>query len=110
MDESEPLGLVWFYRDPFNRLMGPYTSRRMREWFGKRYFDENLQIAVNESGPFQALSAVFPDQATAFIEDGKAVYAEGFEERGRDRRIDTLVSFSDADDSVMSWENVDLSP
>jgi hypothetical protein len=112
-DEPEPPGQVWVYRDPFDRLMGPYTSQRMREWLGKRYFDGNLQIAVSENGPFQALGAVFPDQATAFADDGrppaKAVYAEGFEDRGKERRPDTLVSFLDADDSATSWENFDQS-
>jgi hypothetical protein len=113
-DEPEPPGPVWFYQDPFSQTMGPYTSRRMREWFTKKYFDGNLQIAGSEAGPFQVLSAVFPDQAVAFNDDGpqggKAVSADGFEDRGRDRRLDTLVSFSvtDADDFGASWATIDF--
>jgi hypothetical protein len=111
-EDCEPAGAAWFYRDPLDQVMGPYSARRMREWCAKGYFDRRLQIAAADSGPFQPVGALFPDHGLAFAGDapppGRLAYGDPPDERGR--RLETLVSFSaaDADDLGGSWESVDL--
>jgi hypothetical protein len=95
-----------------DQTLGPYTSRKMREWFDKRYFDPTLLIQSGGSdAPFAPILTVFPDISTAFAEDA-APKGGSQSDKGRDRKLVTLLSFSmdDSDDYGSSWEALEQNP
>jgi hypothetical protein len=112
-DFDEEVGLMWFYKDPMDQVMGPYSSRRMREWFDKKYFDATLPIVVGGGSTFQPIANVFPDLSLAFGEEagqpGKGGFLDGIDDRAKEKKLETLMSFFMAEgDDGGSWETVDL--
>jgi hypothetical protein len=111
-DGEEDLGQVWYYKDPMDQIVGPYSSRRMKEWFDKRYFDATLLIQSGASdGPFLPVSAFFPELANAFNEDSPP--RSGFQgEKSREKKLTTFVSLSmdDNEGFVLSWEATEQKP
>lgn len=97
--ELEELGPCWYYKDPMDRVIGPYPSKRMREWLDRKLIDAALPIrsASSPEGRFQPISVVFPDLARAFSETA------GVRSGGGGRQLTTLVSFSVSDDDG-SWD------
>eukprot|EP00339_Tiarina_fusa_P000209 CAMPEP_0117003288 /NCGR_PEP_ID=MMETSP0472-20121206/4654_1 /TAXON_ID=693140 ORGANISM="Tiarina fusus, Strain LIS" /NCGR_SAMPLE_ID=MMETSP0472 /ASSEMBLY_ACC=CAM_ASM_000603 /LENGTH=1077 /DNA_ID=CAMNT_0004703879 /DNA_START=46 /DNA_END=3279 /DNA_ORIENTATION=- len=81
--------LPWFYSDPQNNIQGPFRGEEMRQWLEAGYFKGDLPISQQSSGPFHALSAIFPDLTIAFraqIDSGaqeEAERAAAEEERAR---------------------------
>jgi hypothetical protein len=114
MDESDDdIGVGWFYKDPMDQTLGPYTPRKMREWFDKKYFDSTLLVQLGTSdGPFAPICAIFPDLANAFNDDVPPSPRSAFQgEKSREKKLLTLVSFSeDNDDLGESWETLEQSP
>jgi hypothetical protein len=99
---SEPerdLGGLWFYKDPMDRVIGPFPSARMREWLDRRVIDATLLVRPAASdGKFQRIFVLFPDLAAAFSDQGVG-------QSGGDQteRLLTLVSFSMSDDEN-AWD------
>jgi hypothetical protein len=56
----------WFYADPQRNIQGPFSGEEMRQWLEAGYFKGDLPISQNKNGPFQTLSALFPDITSAF--------------------------------------------
>ena len=63
-------GIMWFYKDPVDNILGPFSSAKMKEWLDCRYIDKTLLIRqANLEGKFQSIAATFPDISKAFSDD-----------------------------------------
>lgn len=87
----------WLYMDPMGSVIGPYPSKRMREWLREKTIDKTLMIrsAAFET-KFQPIEVVFPDISRAFmpeIGNGRV--------KDPERRVGTLVSFTVAGDDFV---------
>ena len=59
--------IMWYYKDPFDNILGPFPSDKMREWLEFRFIDKTLLIRqANIQGKFQSISSTFPDISNAF--------------------------------------------
>ena len=66
-EEQEEPGIQWFYKDQFDRVLGPYTSKRMKEWYDLGLFTPELLVKTASSeSKFKPVSDYFPDTDTAF--------------------------------------------
>lgn len=99
LEERE--GPCWYYRDHMDTIMGPYSSKRMREWFNGRYFDSTLLIRpAGSDEAFKPIEVVFSDIAHAFWT------TQGQKSNDiREKKLLTLASFSQEEDGEDSWEN-----
>ena len=96
--ETEDLGACWFYKDPMDRVIGPYPSKRMREWLDRKLINGDLLIrSAAAEGRFQPICVTFPDLSRAFADTG------GVRSDGGGWQLTTLVSFSVSDDDA-SWD------
>jgi hypothetical protein len=84
----------WFYSDPQNNIQGPFRGEEMRQWLEAGYFKGNLPISQQNTGPFHALSALFPDLSLAFMarndnsaDEARLMQAER-EEKERQESVD----------------------
>jgi hypothetical protein len=59
-------GAPWYYSDPQNNIQGPFRAEEMRQWLEAGYFKGDLPISQQPGGPFNLLSAIFPDLSVAF--------------------------------------------
>ena len=50
---------IWYYKDPSGTVRGPFSTTDMRVWSDKNYFDESLEVAREEKGPFIPLGDVY---------------------------------------------------
>lgn len=95
----EELGQCWFYKDPTGKVLGPYPSRRMKDWLDRRMIEPSLLIRVaGGDGPFQPISEVFPESGRAFA-DVQVKTSE------TEKQLMTLVSFSVSEEG--SWDSVE---
>lgn len=42
--QPTPSNELWYYRDPQNKIQGPFTGAEMAEWYRSDYFDESLYV------------------------------------------------------------------
>ncbi|OHT07308.1 hypothetical protein TRFO_24569 [Tritrichomonas foetus] len=107
-EPEEDLSQLWYYKDPLDCIVGPYTSHQMQEWLEKRYIDASLPIrnAASEAR-FQPISVIFQDTSKAFAETNSAKpTGAANNECQAEKRITTLISFS-MDDDNEEWERED---
>ncbi|KAK8878236.1 GRB10 interacting GYF protein 1 [Tritrichomonas musculus] len=106
-EPEEDLSQLWYYKDPLDCVVGPYTSHQMQEWMEKRYIDQTLLIrnAASE-GRFQPISVIFQDTSKAFAELNNQKPSSQNPDSPQEKRITTLISFS-MDDDNEDWEHDD---
>ena len=59
-ETEEDAGQNWYYQDPMGQTIGPFSSKKMHEWFERKYFDSTL--LVHDSRPdskFQQFYQIF---------------------------------------------------
>lgn len=47
----------WFYRDPTGQIQGPFNSKKMLNWYNRKYFPETLPLRREEDFLFESLSS-----------------------------------------------------
>lgn len=52
---SEALKKLWWYKDPQNRVQGPFSSVEMFNWKASNYFPDDLPIAFKSADKFVPL-------------------------------------------------------
>lgn len=107
IESEEDLCKLWYYKDPLDCTLGPYTSHQMQEWMEKRYIDSSLLVrnAANE-GKFQPISVIFPDVSKAFVETNNQKNTTQNPNNLPEKRITTLISFS-MDEDNDEWDHDD---
>ena len=69
---NEEQGIMWYYKDPVDNVLGPYPSSKMKEWFDCRYIDKSLLVRqADVEGKFQSIATIFPDLSQAFRDEVK---------------------------------------
>jgi len=63
---------MWFYLDQEDRAQGPFKTDDMRQWFGRGFFQMNLQLRLASSQTYRLLSEVFPNTSVAFTPEATA--------------------------------------
>ncbi|CAJ1368825.1 unnamed protein product [Effrenium voratum] len=51
----------WYYKDPSQRIQGPFTTSQMQHWQQVGYFKPELPIRFRESGNFYRLDLLYPE-------------------------------------------------
>ncbi|KAH0787294.1 GYF domain containing protein [Histomonas meleagridis] len=70
--QNEPIeeDLQWYYKDPMDHIVGPYSSSTMRNWLlNKRYIDSSLLVKKVSDENFEPISTLFPDINKAFADN-----------------------------------------
>ena len=96
---------MWVYKDQFDKIIGPFSSQKMRDWFNKGFIDSTLLVRLASlSVPFQPISFVFPDLSKAFLQakPSKGNRNNVLQEDFTNSNLTTLFSFSVDDTS--DWE------
>ena len=107
IEPEEDLSQLWYYKDPLDCIVGPYTSHQMQEWMEKRYIDQSLLIRnAAVEGRFQPISVIFQDTSKAFAELNNQKPSSQNPDSPQEKRITTLISFS-MDDDNEDWEHDD---
>ena len=107
-EPEENLNQLWYYKDPLDCIVGPYSSRQMQEWLEKRYIDTSLCVrnAASEAS-FQPIGVIFQDISKAFAEtNNQKTSGSNTSDNSQEKRITTLFSFYN-DDANEEWEHDD---
>jgi hypothetical protein len=95
--ETPDIEQGWDYRDPMDRVIGPFPAKRMHEWLEKRAIDASLFVRrAGSNDKFQQIATIFPDVGIAFLDQGIA------RSSGEPQRT-TLVAFEVSDDEL-AWD------